>query len=269
MEKVNVQAFSLYENLFGENKRVCGDTFLIRNFVYECGGNPDELLEEVAGMKYVDRAYPGIMYRGNMLNRAKFFFYDRLTCPVGIPWYGYPGATYLNAVMNTTAMSAEVCPKIMSLFRECQGIPGNAGLNHCIGTAYTKPNDNIGAHSDKEQDLEPGRKIIIVSLGANRPLVLKNKVSEEVVTLYPRHGDAVILGWKTNQEWTHQVDVEPKPVGMGDQEWAEVIKPRYSLCFRTISTILSPEVQEKKLRETAKSKASRDKVKEERKKAKF
>ncbi len=251
-----------YEHLFGGKwKAVCGDTYLVKNFVSECGWDPDDLLAEVRGMDYVARDFPGIMYRGNELNREKFFLYDRLTCPVGIPWYGYPGGTYVNAITNTLPMTEERCPLNLRLLREIQALPGAEATNHCIGTGYTKPNDNIGAHSDKKQDMKPGAPIFIISLGNNRPLVMRHKETEEVVTLYPEHGDAVILGWGTNLEWTHEVPVKERPKGLSDEEWAATIDPRYSLVFRTISTILSPEVQEKKLRETAASKVKRQEAK--------
>jgi len=82
-------------------------------------------------------------------------------------------------------------------------------FNHVVVLLYRNGHDCIGAHKDKVTDLDPEAPICSVSLGAERPYVLRTSPfpsqSTDSQKLILRRGGLLILGPQTNQEYYHSV----------------------------------------------------------------
>jgi hypothetical protein len=243
------------------------DSMLVKGFVEKCKVDKNELLLETKNYKgYVPRDYRGILYRGNELNRSKWFMAARKfkirkgvrTHRKGpflnwLPFYAYPGSTYDNAIRNTRALS-EKTPNILKMFEKCKKLklPHATEFNHLIGTAYLKATDGIGKHSDKVKSMVEGSYVVCVTLcepGGMRPFILEENATGKQTVFMPDNGDAFILGPETNNLYKHfvpTVECEGDPPG------------RWSICIRAISQGLTPAQQEKRLRESEKSRKKRD-----------
>lgn len=90
-----------------------------------------------------------------------------------------------------------------------QRVSTKLGINptHCVVLLYRGGNDCIGFHKDKTLDLDETAPITSVTLGVERPYVLRDdifKPSIEQQFVLP-HGALLELGAKTNQEFYHSV----------------------------------------------------------------
>jgi alkylated DNA repair dioxygenase AlkB len=79
-------------------------------------------------------------------------------------------------------------------------------MNHCVTNLYRGGEDCIDHHSDKDLDLDEQGVIVSVSLGDERIFELRRRANPQDVTriLLP-HCSMLVLGPKTNQEYTHAI----------------------------------------------------------------
>lgn len=99
-------------------------------------------------------------------------------------------------------------------------------LNHCVANLYRDHHDFIGPHSDKMLDIKHGSSIVSISLGVNRPIVLKQKDSLDVQQIVRLgHGSMFVMGPNTNHKWLHSI-----PSKQGDEGL------RISLTLRQVDT---------------------------------
>ncbi|KAI5820436.1 hypothetical protein BZA77DRAFT_331599 [Pyronema omphalodes] len=128
-------------------------------------------------------------------------------------------------------------------------------LNHVLIQHYRDGNDYISEHSDKTLDIAKGSKIVNVSLGAQRTMVLRQKkdtspaamVAAEKQETRPMqriplpHNSIFCLGLETNQKWMHAIKADKREPKIKAPEELAYGGERISLTFRHIATYLSAD----------------------------
>ncbi|KAF7715314.1 Uncharacterized protein PECH_007274 [Penicillium ucsense] len=125
-------------------------------------------------------------------------------------------------------------------------------LNHVLIQLYRDGHDSISEHSDKTLDIVRGSFICNVSLGAQRVMTLRTKVSaaqahertessrqKQAVPL--PHRSLFILGEKTNMRWLHGIRPDKRAASTKTPAEQAFGGERISLTFRHIGTYLHPE----------------------------
>jgi len=136
-------------------------------------------------------------------------------------------------------------PTVSSL---CDRISAELGVafNHAVVLLYRGDEDCIGFHQDKTLDLVPGSPIVSVSLGAERPYVLKNSVHQATQTfefVLP-HGALLILGPKTNSTFYHSIRELADTKSTSEQKEPtepRLGKVRVSVTLRAVGTFRDPK----------------------------
>jgi hypothetical protein len=123
---------------------------------------------------------------------------------------------------------APMTPTVDAARRRLEALLGEH-FNHAVALVYRGGDDCIGFHKDKMLDLDPTAPIVSVSLGAVRPLHLRDDIFEPTVQheLHFEHGAVFVLGPRTNARYFHAI---PRC------DSADAIGPRVSLTFRRAQT---------------------------------
>uniref|UniRef100_A0A7S2XJP2 Fe2OG dioxygenase domain-containing protein n=1 Tax=Attheya septentrionalis TaxID=420275 RepID=A0A7S2XJP2_9STRA len=101
-------------------------------------------------------------------------------------------------------------------------------MNHCVTNFYRNGDDFIDHHSDKDLDLNQDGVIVSISLGDERIMELRRRAEPKDVTrLLLPHCSMLVLGPKTNQEFTHSIL---------KREGSKL--PRLSLTMREVTTFM-------------------------------
>ena len=132
----------------------------------------------------VTGGHPSLMYRGNAVKRAKSWFQSNYGG--GLLKYGYTGWQHGIALATRDVASVPVVKCLMDgLNRQFNTIladhkmpPSTYLFNHAIFTYYADGCDNIGLHSDKERDFQPGSYFVVLKLGASRLFSLADSESK-------------------------------------------------------------------------------------------
>ena len=102
----------------------------------------------------------------------------------------------------------------------------NLKFNHALIQLYRNGNDFINEHSDKTLDITPGSKIVTVSFGSPRFLILSSKIEkQEKYNIRLDAGSVFVLGLETNRKMKHSINKDFK-----------CQRERLSLTFRNIHT---------------------------------
>lgn len=143
-----------------------------------------------------------------------------------IPIYRYPG-NYNGDEWNTFVWSPT--SKILKHCVEQNLRPLiQQNMNHCVTNYYRHGHDHIDHHSDKTLDLHPNGVIVSLSLGDDRIMEFKRRaIPHDIVRIRLPHGSMLLMGPKTNQQFTHSILANPKS-----------IQPRISLTFRNVTTFM-------------------------------
>ncbi|KAF8574465.1 hypothetical protein K439DRAFT_1372377 [Ramaria rubella] len=120
-------------------------------------------------------------------------------------------------------------------------------VNHVLIQYYRTGNDYISEHSDKTIDVVRGSKIVNVSLGAERLMILRMKkdamgpksITRTAQRIPLPHNSMFVLGLKTNSKWLHGIRQDKRL--MTEKTLAETAfdNGRISLTFRHIGTFLT------------------------------
>jgi alkylated DNA repair dioxygenase AlkB len=95
--------------------------------------------------------------------------------------------------------------------------------NNCLINCYPNGESSMGFHSDSTGELEPGTGVAIVSVGAVRSIVYRNKQDRSTQFDYPlEHGSLLYMNQQVQDEWLHAI---PKSDAIGE---------RISLTFRSM-----------------------------------
>jgi len=119
---------------------------------------------------------------------------------------------------------------------------------------YRTGADYISEHSDKTIDVVRGSKIVNVSLGAQRVMILRMKKDgaqqlpdAETATARPAqriplpHNSMFVMGPETNKKWQHGINHDKRPTHMKNDAERFENGERISLTFRHIGTFLTKD----------------------------
>lgn len=139
-----------------------------------------------------------------------------------VAWFGDSRAPY---TYSGISLSALPWTPILSGIKESVERLANNRFNSVLLNYYRDHRDSMGYHSDDEPELGERPVIASLSLGAERPFVLKPKdgrISRPVkITL--KSGSLLIMKGSTQKNWKHGIGKESRPCG-----------PRVNLTFRQI-----------------------------------
>jgi alkylated DNA repair dioxygenase AlkB len=137
----------------------------------------------------------------------------RKTASFGVA-YNYSQMSYPEVAMPT------------ELAQVCEAIDVELGFapNNCLLNYYLDGNASMGFHSDSATELADGTGVAIVSLGAERKIVYRNKRDKaEQFSYQLENGSLLYMSNQVQDEWLHAI---PKAEGVGE---------RISLTFRQIA----------------------------------
>ncbi len=112
---------------------------------------------------------------------------------------------------------------LLQTVRDAVETRSKSRFNAVLLNRYRDGNDRMGWHSDNEPELGRDPVIAIVSLGAERELLLRKKHGHERLAVPLPHGSLLVMAGRCQHEWQHAIPVRKK-----------VDKPRVSLTFRFI-----------------------------------
>lgn len=116
--------------------------------------------------------------------------------------------------------------------RELKEIAKMAGETACVSFNYALVNNYldqtkcIGYHSDDEKELGQYAVIAGISLGEERSIYFKSKLTDEVIKISLPHGSMYIMFFPTNKYWKHSIPRTTKHLGQ-----------RISITFRGIGKV--------------------------------
>jgi alkylated DNA repair dioxygenase AlkB len=143
-------------------------------------------------------------------------------------WHGSEGAVY--ASYNHGMKPLPWTPTMLEIL----GLVGQkTGLsfNGVLLNLYRNEHDSVDAHSDDDPEFGINPVIPSVSLGETRRFILRNKADWSKRILNLTHGSLLVMGGRSQSEWTHEVPKEKR-----------VCQPRINLTFRRIiESVLPPE----------------------------
>jgi len=243
----------------------------------------EEVFKQLTSLApWVDRNNKEMKYRGNSLNRTKFFLIadtddkDEEGRPSIYPRYSYPGFQYESFKNYKTFETLPVVNNIVEKFQNdvTFKLPNekikSVKINHVIGTRYSSGEDYIGFHDDKMKDIAKDSLILLLSMGERREMHLQDKEGNLLNWFVMEPGSLFILGPKTNATMRHSL------VKVSDEK---IIKRapnaplgvRVSLVLRHITTEFKRDfvlkkikkAQEKKKKDEAKAQELKRKREEE------
>ncbi|QKX57550.1 uncharacterized protein TRUGW13939_04667 [Talaromyces rugulosus] len=128
-------------------------------------------------------------------------------------------------------------------------------LNHVLIQLYRDGQDRISEHSDKTLDIVRGSFIVNVSLGAQRTMTLRTKLSavtdaaaddtsgRQKQQVPMPHESMFVLGPLSNMRWLHAIRPDKRPASEKSDDEKAFDGERISLTFRHIGTFINPELQ--------------------------
>lgn len=96
-------------------------------------------------------------------------------------------------------------------------------FNYALINNYLDNTNGIGYHSDDEKELGKYPIIAGISLGQERLIYFKSKVTGDVIKIPLPHNSLVIMHYPTNKFWAHSIPKTAKKLGQ-----------RISLTFRSV-----------------------------------
>jgi len=112
-------------------------------------------------------------------------------------------------------------------------------MNHALIQWYRGGSDHITPHSDKTIDIKRETPIVNLSLGAERVMMLREKMEagkRRIQRITLPHNSLFLMGWKTNREWLHGINRDNRPLRFKSAEEKVEGGHRISLTFRQIAT---------------------------------
>jgi len=223
-----------------------GDTELLLDFL------PPELAEGAFEKLRSEVAWSVMLHHGGEVPRL-VAVEGEITPDGSIPIYRHPSdeSPPLNPFSPTVSL-------IRSHVERVVGHP----VNHVLIQYYRTGNDYISEHSDKTIDVDRNSKIVNVSLGAQRTMILRRKKEDsqpdssdtKSVTgtgtgIPPRDTERInlpnnsifIMGLRTNQSWVHSIRQDNRPPPLKSPAELAFQGQRISLTFRKINTFLTKD----------------------------
>lgn len=148
---------------------------------------------------------------------AKFRTVER-PLPRLTAWYGDPGVVY-----SYTGIVNEPLPWTSDLSTIRERLAPLGDFNSVLLNRYKDGNDCIHFHCDNEKELGRNPTIASITLGTPRTFKLKNKETNEVISMKLEHGSLLVMFGRCQDVYLHGVPREP-----------EVKGSRINLTFRTV-----------------------------------
>jgi hypothetical protein len=151
--------------------------------------------------KLLPGSHRALNYRGNPIARSKIW----LQCDYddGMLRYRYPGWQWR---VSMAQMRMESIPSIDHATKRLNELmPGNFKINHAVITVYKDCKDNIGLHSDKTDDFNPGTGFIVMKLGSSRRFQFSDLDGNIIYDKRLDSGTAVLVGADANIGTKHGV----------------------------------------------------------------
>ncbi|XP_068629904.1 DNA oxidative demethylase ALKBH2-like [Battus philenor] len=133
--------------------------------------------------------------------------------------FGDPGITYTYSGITVPALPwTTPVLAIRDLIFKLKGIL----YNFVLINRYRNGADHIGEHRDNEPEIDPKYPIASVSLGQERPFIMKHKDSRKSgpnkkhippVTIYLEHSSVLLMNPPTNEVWYHSLPARKKLLG--------------------------------------------------------
>lgn len=135
-------------------------------------------------------------------------------------WYGDPDTQYEYSKFKMDPLSWE--PRLLKLKHACEQA-SNAKFNSVLANYYRNGQDSMGMHADDEKELGDQPTIASVSLGQQRRIVFKHRISNESHKLLLEHGSLLIMSGDTQKHYLHGINKSKTQVG-----------PRLNFTFRWV-----------------------------------
>lgn len=138
----------------------------------------------------------------------------RKTASFGVA-YNYSGIEY-----STTAM-----PHYLNSIIDAIALRFGYRSNNCLINFYDKSMSSMGYHSDRVDILDENTGIAILSLGGERTMRFKNKISKKTFDMKLKPNHLIYMTKEMQYDWMHSI------VPISDNE---LFEERISLTFRKI-----------------------------------
>jgi len=111
---------------------------------------------------------------------------------------------------------SEFDEKVKFKLRNVSRIAGRSAcstFNYALINNYINQSNNIGYHSDDEKELGRFPVVAGVSLGQEREILFKSKLTKEVIRISLPHNSLVIMHYPTNRYWMHSIPKRAQHMG--------------------------------------------------------
>lgn len=229
IKKANTANENLFENPFENPLLHRKNTFY---------GDLESKLNIVLIKNYFDEEYADKLF-----NNLKHIHYNsdeesmirimgkRIKIPRKQTAFGEPNTTYHFSGINVAARDWTIDDGTIDskVGQELEQICKRVGKTACCTFNYTLINNyinqtnSIGYHSDDERELGQFPVVAGLSLGEEREIYFKSKITKKVIKILLPHNSLVIMHYPTNRYWEHSIPKTARPLGQ-----------RISLTFRSV-----------------------------------
>ena len=148
-----------------------------------------------------------------------------------IPYYRFPKSDKITTY-EMSGLILEIRNDLMKRLNLQDNIP----FNHCVLKYYANSNNKVSKHSDKYIDMVEGSFICNYSLGCNRKIIFTHKTTGMIKSFILVNDSILIIGYKTNQNWWHEIPNEHEHEIPNEHEHEHENEKRISLTFRSVKT---------------------------------
>ena len=158
-----------------------------------------------------------LRYRGSAVKRSKIWCQSDYAS--GLRKYRYTGWQHAIGLATHAVESVPAVQRVAERLNQGLVRSGHARHNHWIATQYEDKNENIGFHSDKDQDFAANSFFVVLKFGAPRPFAFRLPDEQKpFLTRTLSAGTAVFVRCKApnaaNNLIEHGVPAVNTPVGM-------------------------------------------------------
>lgn len=165
---------------------------------------------------YFNRLFESIAWKQDEV----VMFGKRIVTNRKTAWYGDQG--YIYTYSNTPKKALPWSRELLEIKELIQRMTGES-FNSCLVNLYPYGAVGMAWHSDDEKPLGDNPFIASLSLGAERKFSLKNKSTQQRISLVLENGSLLVMKGATQENWLHSLPKTKK-----------VSTPRINLTFRNI-----------------------------------
>lgn len=145
--------------------------------------------------------------------------------------YGVPGTVYKFSGISVNARNWDdetdtidaKAGREIKIVSKYMAKVASASFNYALVNNYLDNTNGIGYHSDDERELGEYPLIGGVSLGSERIMHFRSKLTGEILKIPLPHNSVIVMRYPTNKYWEHAINKSPKKIGQ-----------RISMTFRGI-----------------------------------